>query len=85
MITDPAFKGSNSIKDVLPVMVPGYSYIDLEIKDGSTAASDWKAVTLQDGPNKEKVYGDLIKYCERDTEAMVKIHEVIKEEIDQNV
>ena len=85
MITDPAFKGSNSIKDVLPVMVPGYSYIDLEIKDGGTAASDWKAVTLQDGPNKEKVYRDLIKYCERDTEAMVKIHEVIKEEIDQNV
>jgi hypothetical protein len=85
MITDPAFKGSNSIKDVLPVMVPDYSYNDLEIKDGGTAASDWKAVTLQDGLNKEKVYGDLIKYCERDTEAMVKIHEVIKEEIDQNV
>jgi hypothetical protein len=81
MVTDPAFKGSNSIKDVLPVMVPGYSYIDLGIKDGSTAASDWKAVTLQDGPNKEKVYRDLIKYCERDTEAMVKIHEVIEEEI----
>jgi hypothetical protein len=85
MITDPAFKGSNSIKDVLPVMVHDYSYNDLEINDGGTAASVWKAVTLQDGPNKEKVYGDLIKYCERDTEAMVKIHEVIKEEIDQNV
>ena len=37
-------------------MVPDYSYNDLEIKDGGTAASDWKAVTLQDGPNKEKVY-----------------------------
>lgn len=85
MITDPAFKGSNSIKDVLPVMVPDYSYNDLQIKDGGTAASEWKAVTLQDGPNKEKVYADLKKYCERDTEAMVKTHEVIKEEIDQNV
>lgn len=75
MITDPAFKGSNSIKDVLPVMVPDYSYNDLQIKDGGTAASEWKAVTLQDGPNKEEVYADLIKYCERDTEAMVLIHQ----------
>ena len=75
IITDPAFKGSNSIKDVLPVLVPNFSYDNLEIKDGGTAASEWKAVTLQDGPNKEKVYADLIKYCERDTEAMVLIHQ----------
>ncbi|MDC0587556.1 DUF2779 domain-containing protein [bacterium] len=79
MITDPAFKGSNSIKDVLPVIVPDYSYSDLKIKDGGTAASEWKAVTLQDGPNKDEVYADLIKYCKRDTEAMVLIHqELIK-------
>jgi hypothetical protein len=75
LIMDPAFKGSNSIKDVLPAIVPGYSYSDLTIKDGGTAASEWKAVTLQDGPNKEEVYADLIKYCERDTEAMVLIHQ----------
>ena len=75
LIMDPAFKGSNSIKDVLPVIVPGYSYSDLTIKDGGTAASEWKAVTLQDGPNKEEVYADLIKYCERDTEEMVLIHQ----------
>ena len=81
MITDPAFKGSNSIKDVLPAMVPDCSYNDLKIKDGGTAASEWKAVTLQDGPNKEEVYADLKKYCERDTEAMVKIHEALSNEI----
>ena len=78
-ITDPAFKGSNSIKDVLPVMVPDYSYNDLKIKDGGTAASEWKTVTLRDGPNREKVYAELIKYCERDTEAMVLIHEKLIE------
>jgi hypothetical protein len=75
ILTDPAFKGSNSIKDVLPVLAPNFSYDNLKIKDGGTAASEWKAVTLQDGPNKEKVYADLIKYCERDTEAMVLIHQ----------
>ena len=56
-------------------------YNDLKIKDGGTAASEWKAVTLQDGPNKEEVYADLKKYCERDTEAMVKIHEALSNEI----
>jgi len=79
MIMDPAFKGSNSIKDVLPVMVPDYSYNDLMIKDGGTAASEWKAVTLQDGPHREKVHADLRKYCARDTEAMVLIHEKLIE------
>jgi hypothetical protein len=81
LITDPAFKGSNSIKNVLPVMVPDYSYNDLKIKDGGTAASEWKAATLQGGPNKEQVYADLKKYCEKDTEAMVKIHEALCNEI----
>lgn len=75
MIMDPAFMGSNSIKDVLPVLVPKFSYNDLEIKDGGAAARKWKAVTLQYKPNKEKVYADLIKYCKRDTEAMVLIHQ----------
>lgn len=75
MIMDPAFMGSNSIKDVLPVLVPKFSYNDLEIKDGGAAARKWKAVTLQYKPNKEKVYADLIKYCKRDSEAMVLIHQ----------
>tara|TARA_B100000780_G_scaffold235075_1_gene175590 strand:+ start:220 stop:1695 length:1476 start_codon:yes stop_codon:yes gene_type:complete len=78
-ITDPAFRGSNSIKDVLPVMVPNFSYNDLDIKDGGSAASDWKIVTLQDGPHREKVHADLRKYCARDTEAMVLIHEKLIE------
>ena len=81
IITDPAFLGSYSIKDVLPVMVPGCSYNELDIKDGGTALNEWKRVTLQDTPDKESVYIDLKKYCERDTEAMVKIHEALKNEI----
>jgi len=78
-ITDPAFRGSNSIKDVLPVMVPNFSYNDLDIKDGGSAASEWKIVTLRDGPHREKVHADLRKYCARDTEAMVLIHEKLIE------
>lgn len=79
LIMDPAFMGSNSIKDVLPVMIPEFSYKDLEIKDGGSAASEWQRVTLSEAADKVTVYTDLKKYCERDTEAMVLIHEKLIE------
>ena len=79
VIIDPAFLGSNSIKDVLPVLVPEFSYKDLEIKDGGSAASEWQRATLNDAADKAKVYTDLKKYCERDTEAMLLIHDKLIE------
>lgn len=79
LIMDPAFMGSNSIKDVLEVMIPEISYNDLEIKDGGSAASEWQRVTLSEAGDKATVYKDLKKYCERDTEAMVFIHEKLIE------
>ena len=79
LIMDPAFMGSNSIKDVLPVMIPEFSYNNLEIKDGGSAASEWQRVTLSEAVDKVTVYEDLKKYCERDTEAMVLIHEKLIE------
>jgi len=75
IITNPAFLGSNSIKDVLPVLVPEFSHKDLEIQDGGSAASEWQRVTLNDAADAARVYTDLKKYCERDTEAMVLIHQ----------
>ena len=79
LIMDPAFMGSNSIKDVLPVMIPEFSYNDLEIKDGGSAASEWQRVTLSESVDKVTVYKDLKNYCKRDTEAMVLIHEKLIE------
>jgi len=79
LVMDPAFMGSNSIKDVLPVMIPEFSYNNLEIKDGGSAASEWQRVTLSEAVDKVTVYEDLKKYCERDTEAMVLIHEKLIE------
>jgi hypothetical protein len=37
-VYDPGFAGSFSIKAVLPAMVPGQGYDDLEIREGSLAA-----------------------------------------------
>ena len=73
-IMDPAFLGSNSIKNVLPVMIPEFSYDDLKVKDGGSAASEWQRVSLNEAIDKDATYTDLKKYCERDTEAMVLIH-----------
>ena len=78
-ISDPAFQGSASIKKVLPAMVPGFSYNDLDIKEGGTAARIWKEATIFDKPDidVEKTYKDLRAYCMRDTLAMVLIHEAL--------
>lgn len=79
-ITDPAFKGSASIKAVLPVLVPELSYDDLDIREGSSASRLWKEVTLTnpDSSARDKVYADLVKYCTLDTWAMVAIYRTLQ-------
>lgn len=76
VINDPAFKGSASIKAVLPALLPELSYGDLDIQEGASASRLWKDVTLvnPDATEREKVYADLVAYCTRDTWAMVAIH-----------
>ncbi|KCV82118.1 hypothetical protein ATO10_09733 [Actibacterium atlanticum] len=80
MITDPAFRGSASIKAVLPVLVPEVTYSDLDIQEGGSASRLWKNVTLTDPdtPEREKVYADLVEYCTLDTWAMVAIHKALR-------
>lgn len=80
-ITDPAFRGSASIKKVLPALLPELSYEDLGIREGESAARLWKEVTLTDPqhPDREKVHADLVAYCARDTWAMVAIHQAVLE------
>lgn len=75
----PDFRGSASIKKVLPVIVPGLSYKDLAIQDGGMACNSWKQMMFGSVSQAEKdqIYADLLKYCELDTEAMVKIWEVL--------
>jgi predicted RecB family nuclease len=71
----PAFHGSFSLKSVLPALVPGFGYEDLTIKDGSTAATALEHVLF--GANdveRATLRQELLRYCERDTMAMVKLH-----------
>jgi Domain of unknown function(DUF2779) len=78
-VIDKNFGGSNSIKKVLPVLVPEMSYSDLDVQEGETASRLWKETAL-DGKhtdNSDKIYQDLLKYCELDTWAMVRIFQVL--------
>lgn len=73
------FFGSASIKKVLPVLIPELSYKDLDINQGAAAQRLWMEAVL-DGKRpaeKQKILADLLKYCELDTLAMVKIYQFL--------
>jgi hypothetical protein len=71
----PGFRGRTSIKSVLPVLVPGFSYKDLAIQEGGTASARWnEVVTGRVGPDEaERISADLLAYCGLDSRAMVEI------------
>jgi predicted RecB family nuclease len=72
---DPKIKGSYSIKQVLPLLVPDLKYDDLEIKEGSSAMINWYEMVYGTG---DDVKDSLLKYCELDTLAMVRILEKVE-------
>lgn len=74
----PDFLGSNSIKSVLPVLVPTLTYENLEVSDGGQAQAAWQdAIDLDDGEEKDRVMANLREYCALDTLAMVRIYGVL--------
>jgi len=76
---DSRFCGSNSLKSVLPVLVPALSYKDLAVREGGTAMAAYaRMVSLPEGREKEKIKRDLLEYCKLDTLAMVEIHKVLE-------
>jgi hypothetical protein len=77
---DHRFRGSASIKNVLPVMCPELSYKDLGIQEGQAASRMWTETVL-DGKHeadKAKILRDLREYCQLDTLAMVEIYRKLK-------
>ena len=70
-----AFGGSNSLKAVLPVMVPDLSYDSLTVADGLMAQVAWEEmINMPSGAEKDQLAADLLAYCRLDTQAMVEIH-----------
>ncbi len=77
----PGFRGSYSIKKVLPALVPPLSYAALDIRDGDTAITRFarmargKILSDQVEPTRRH----LLDYCKMDTHAMVLLHEALYE------
>lgn len=65
----PGFKGSWSIKNVLPMMVPELSYSEMETGKGDQAMMEWWRLIndelLMDEAEKTKTA--LLEYCKLDT------------------
>ena len=75
------FRGKSSIKDVLPVMCPELSYKELAISNGSLACMRYEEAIFGNLTYVEKkaIFNELLKYCELDTWAMVRIfQELVK-------
>lgn len=79
MYDHPEFKGSASIKYVLPALVPNLSYKNMHIQEGGTASDTWNRIVSGEysEEDKEMKIKALRDYCHLDTLAMVEIWKVL--------
>ena len=75
----PSFKGSYSLKSVLPALVPTLGYADLDIPEGLAATASYTRMIAGDTPESEnaEIKEALLAYCERDTEEMVRVYDAL--------
>ncbi len=80
----PGFLGSFSIKSVLPALVPTLSYEDLTIQEGGQAASEYYRMVFveTDWVERASIREALLRYCARDTLAMVMLRKVLGQKAD---
>jgi hypothetical protein len=78
-VYDLEFRGSYSLKSVLPALVPDMTYEGMDVAEGSQAGLVWEKMVRAEGGSDErrKLRGDLLAYCKQDTLAMVRLLEVL--------
>ncbi|ATG97339.1 DUF2779 domain-containing protein [Mesoplasma lactucae] len=85
LIYHPDFHGSYSIKKTQPALEPEFNYHDLIINKGDKAAQTFRQFVTGDLTDKqwETIWPAMLKYCNRDTLAMVvilkRVEEMLKE------
>jgi len=74
-------RGSWSIKSVLPTIAPDLDYGDLEVSGGGEAQEAYLAASnlVTQADERERLRLGLLKYCERDTWAMVRLAKAFHE------
>lgn len=84
---DPKFRGSTSIKAVVPVLTPELSYGHLAIREGATASEQWWKMTAEGtaAAERQRIERALREYCALDSYAMYaiweKLHRVVSGEV----
>ena len=74
----PDFRGSFSLKNVLPALVPGLGYDDMAIADGRTASALYQhALANNDPTERQRTFAALRAYCQRDTLAIVELRKAL--------
>jgi len=76
----PEFGGSFSLKSVAPALLER-GYEGMEVADGGTAAALLKGLLLDPDSLDCDLKGlrrDLLAYCERDTEVLVELHDILE-------
>jgi hypothetical protein len=76
----PDFRGSFSIKSVLPALVPGMTYDQMEVAEGGQAGLAWDQMLRGecDPAERKRLRLALLAYCQQDTLAMVRILERLR-------
>lgn len=76
----PDMRGSWSLKNVLPTIAPDLDYANLAVRDGNFAQLAYLEMiddsTLED--RRQEIRGQLLEYCGRDTEALVRLTEFLE-------
>lgn len=77
------FRGSNSIKYVLPALVPSMDYEGMQVANGSVAMKQLQELIEWQTPGgkRESVIQALLLYCGQDSLAMVRIWQELKRKI----
>jgi hypothetical protein len=71
----PQFHGSFSLKAVLPALVSGFGYADMEVSHGGEAGLAWEQMIRGDLDPEERhrLKAAILAYCRQDTLAMAKV------------
>jgi len=74
----PGFRGSFSIKSVLPALLPKEGWSDLELADGRSAVLMYEQALITEQESlRTDLFDALRAYCKQDTLAMFKVREAL--------
>jgi CRISPR/Cas system-associated exonuclease Cas4 (RecB family) len=79
-VYDLAFRGSYSLKSVLPALVPEMSYEGMEVSEGSEAGLVWEKMLQSEAGSEERrrLRAALLAYCKQDTLGMVRLIDLLR-------